>query len=119
MKHTVDTIKTINGNVDGDQMIASEFCQEVLEETKDRAKQIRTICDLSMILDTKTLIHATDALAGIRHLTASVESVAQFHCNGQLKDVFASLFSKLTDIREKAEGEYRWLSKLFPTNSTV
>lgn len=116
MKTTVDQLKQFNSDDDNDQLVAAEFCKEALVEIKQRINVIEHICNLGQILDADVLLNATNALAGIRHLTLSVESVAESHQGNQLGTVFGRLHADFDGMRERAEANYRWLCMLFPSH---
>ena len=116
MKVTTKELKAFSVNSDNDQLVAGEFCREALAEVSQRSTLIEGICDLRQILDRKVLDEATNALAGIRHITMAVEGVAEAHHGNQLGIIFSSLHLKLIKLLEKAEGEHRWLCTMFPSS---
>lgn len=119
MKVTIKELKGFNPMSDNDQLVAGEFCKEALSEVNQRVDAIEQICDLRQILDDAVLCQATNALAGIRHITLAVESVAEAHHGNQLGEVFSNLHAKFVDQMDKAEGNYRWLCMLFPSSEPL
>jgi hypothetical protein len=113
MKITVNDVKLISGDTDNDKLVAGQFCRAALAEVKQRADLIDAICALDEILDASVLSKARDAYAGICHITAAVDGVAEFHRNGNLGQLFNKLISDILFIAKKAEANYKWLQKLF------
>lgn len=116
MKLTAKELKTFNPMSDNDQLVASEFCKDALAEATQRCNSIEQICDLGQILSENVLREATNALAGVRHITIAIEGVAESHHGNQLGEIFSSLHVKLVGLLEKAEGNHRWLCMLFPSS---
>jgi hypothetical protein len=114
MKHSIDTIKRLSGDLPDGQNIAGEFCREVMLEIEKRAKKITRLYSLEMVLDAEMLAQAANDLAGIRHLMRGVSEMQEFHHKGSLAPFFDSLLQKTAPQLKNAEEQYRLLYELFP-----
>lgn len=113
MRHTVSTLKNISSATDTATKIVAAFCQDVLEEARQRQRRISSIADLETILDAEQLAIAADARAGIRHLVAGVLDVSEYHQKGSMAGRFDETLKELAKLQEKVESTYRWLQMLY------
>lgn len=113
MKLTIDEMKRIAVNADDARKVASEFCEDASAEVHERLDRLKAICDLGSILDAAQLTIAADARAGIRHIHAGMQAVAEVHHRGPLSDLLDGALLKIGKAQEDAEGMYRWLSELY------
>lgn len=113
MNHTVEAIKTISSSADNARAIVSEFCQEAVTEARARLDRIKSIANLSAILDAAQLAIAADARAGLRHLHAAMHEVSEHHYRGSLAGRFDDALLAVRNAQDEAEKLYRWLHMLY------
>ncbi|CAE6900483.1 hypothetical protein [Paraburkholderia domus] len=113
MKHTIETMKTVGGSADSARKIAIEFCNEASSEVHARLERLTGICDLGAILDAAQLAIAADARAGVRHIHAGMQAVAEFHHRSGLSGLIGSTELAVAKMQEEAEAMYRWLHLLY------
>ncbi|MBB6582222.1 hypothetical protein [Ralstonia solanacearum] len=113
MKLTIDAMKRIAVNADDARKVAAEFCGEASSEARERLDRLKEICDLGSILDAAQLTVAADMRAGIRHIHAGMQAVAEVHHRGPLSDLFDGALLELGKLQEDADGMYRWLFLLY------
>ena len=113
MKQTVEDIKTISGSADNAFAIVSEFCQEAVTEVRARLDRVKSIANLSNILDAAQLTIAADCRAGIRHLHAAIQEVSEHHYRGSLAGRFDDALLTVWNAQEEVEKLYRWLHMLY------
>jgi hypothetical protein len=113
MKHTVEDIKTISSSADNARAIVSEFCQEAVTEARARLDRVKSIANLSTILDAAQLTIAADARAGLRHLHAAIQEVSEHHYRGSLAGRFDDALLAVGNAQDEAEKLYRWLHMLY------
>ncbi|RZI40391.1 hypothetical protein EGT07_23910 [Herbaspirillum sp. HC18] len=70
---------------------------------------------MKIILDDNKYVAALGAMAGLRHIRHTAKIAAQFHAQGKLGNVFASLEDDVSKLLEPAEEVYRTLRALYPT----
>lgn len=113
MKHTVEAIKTISSSADNARTIVSEFCQEAVTEARTRLDRVKSIANLSTILDATQLAIAADARAGLRHLHAAMQEVDEYHYRSSLAGRFDETLLAIGNAQDEVEGLYRWLHMLY------
>ncbi|WP_432263341.1 hypothetical protein [Cupriavidus sp. TMH.W2] len=113
MKHTVSTVKYVSSSADNARTIVAEFCQEALAEASTRLGRLTSISSLDTILDAAQLAIAADARAGIRHLNAALQAVAEHHHRGSLSGRFDETLAQIVKMQDEAEATYRWLHMLY------
>ena len=95
-------MRRINGKGLGDRQLAKEFSERMLSEANSRKQKIDDYCDVKIILDKNGLNTIDDCLTGITHLFKTVNSLAEFHKNGELSEIFGNLLDDLMGIRKEA-----------------
>lgn len=63
--------------------------------------------------DSKQLLAATDAVAGIRHVFALMQGASEFHQKGALAGSFDAAERQIAEMQEKGEAMVRWLRDLY------
>ena len=114
MKFNVSDLMLMNGDTDDDQRVAAQFCRDALAEVKQRADLIEAIWGLDHILDRSVMGRATDAYAGILHIAAAANALAEFHKAGKLNAVISVFVMDLLFVGQKAEETYKLLRSCWP-----
>lgn len=114
MEPNIDAMSKISGSATNDAMLASAFCQAAQKEAGTRLKYLKSVEDLSVILDEESLQQARSSLAGIAHIQSSVKQIADFHSNGSLSAALNKLSCELDQMLKEGKEIYGKLRGLYP-----
>jgi hypothetical protein len=114
MKYGRQEMLRINGNTSNDHLVASEFCQAVLQKAKLCHQTVSDIRNLKVWLDKLSMQDAKDAIATLRQIDDVVNELGKFHKSGELGLSLKNLGKEALKLSAEAELFYAEISGLYP-----
>lgn len=107
--HSIDKLKRISGNANGDDTVAKTAVKEMEEFITSNSAVISEYLDLQRVLTSNSSAEIRCKLISIKHVMRSLSYVQNFHRQGQLNDIFDISKHRMLKVVEQTESDAKEL----------